>query len=375
MPCTLYSIRLPPRVASSLLAKPLSHSSVPLYIPEKFRGKRAATSLSLLRSGQPVPSGSESRHDSHRSSLCLRGSYLCRQATTSTKRASAPRKSHEIPQEPSEGKSVATRIADSVASGKIPISTPWSTTAREAGQLARPNPRITGSTILTIDPVLQIGSRLPYGEGVSGQRTKNIENPGLQAGETARELQRTAASKSKSSSANDPDPIQRKEWQIQKRALAEKFGETGWSPRKRLSPDTLEGIRALHAQYPEEFPTPVLADRFKVSPEAIRRILKSKWKPNEEEEASRRLRWDKRGETIWSQLVKLGIKPPKKWREMGIGRNRGPRKPARRQRQEVGVWDSAEDRQASSIELVNAPATSRRVNGSLGQPSLSERIL
>ena len=114
---------------------------------------------------------------------------------------------------------------------------------------------------------------------------------------------------------------QREPWQIQKKALADKFGPTGWFPRKRLSPDTLEGIRALHTQYPDKFTTPILADQFKVSPEAIRRILKSKWRPNDEEEERRRRRWEKRGENIWGQMVEMGIKPPKKWRIMGVGKS------------------------------------------------------
>ncbi|KAI4135579.1 MAG: hypothetical protein LQ347_000548 [Umbilicaria vellea] len=111
---------------------------------------------------------------------------------------------------------------------------------------------------------------------------------------------------------------EREVWQTQKSALAQKFGDQGWAPRKRLSPDALDGIRVLHAQYPDKYTTPVLADQFKVSPEAVRRILKSKWRPSEEEEADRRRRWDKRGEIIWGQMVEIGIKPPKKWREMGI---------------------------------------------------------
>ena len=119
-------------------------------------------------------------------------------------------------------------------------------------------------------------------------------------------------------------PHQREPWQVQKSALTDKFGSQGWKPRKRLSPDALEGIRALHTQYPEKYTTPVLADQFKVSPEAIRRILKSKWRPNEEEEADRRRRWDTRGEGIWSQMVEIGIKPPKKWREMGVGKSFRP---------------------------------------------------
>ena len=107
-------------------------------------------------------------------------------------------------------------------------------------------------------------------------------------------------------------------WQVQKRALFEKFGSSGWCPRKRLAPDVLDSIRALNSQSPEKYTTPVLAEQFKVSPEAIRRILKSKWRPNEEEQAKRKLRWEKRGKTIWSQMVEIGIKPPKKWRAMGV---------------------------------------------------------
>ena len=110
--------------------------------------------------------------------------------------------------------------------------------------------------------------------------------------------------------------FQRQAWQIQKDALLSKFGPSGWLPRKRLSPDALEGIRALHAQLPEKYTTSFLADHFKVSAEAIRRILKSKWRASEEEEEKRRRRWDKRGENIWTKMVELGIKPPKKWRQV-----------------------------------------------------------
>ena len=134
-----------------------------------------------------------------------------------------------------------------------------------------------------------------------------------------------AAADSRNSTQDYKD--RREPWQIQKCSLSEKFGTTGWLPRKRLSPDTLDGIRALHSQYPDKFTTPILADQFKVSPEAIRRILKSKWRPNDKEEERRTRRWEKRGEIIWSQMVEVGIKPPKKWRDMGLGKSR-ERKPA-----------------------------------------------
>jgi hypothetical protein len=115
-------------------------------------------------------------------------------------------------------------------------------------------------------------------------------------------------------------PRQREQWQIQKAALKEKFGSEGWNPRKRLSPDALEGIRALHTQFPQVYSTSTLAEKFAVSPEAIRRILKSKWTPKEAEEESRKERWWKRGEKVWGRMAELGMKPPKQWREAGVGK-------------------------------------------------------
>ncbi|KAJ9649440.1 Required for respiratory growth protein 9 mitochondrial [Coniosporium tulheliwenetii] len=118
-----------------------------------------------------------------------------------------------------------------------------------------------------------------------------------------------------------PLPKPKKErWQIEKAALERKLDSQAWNPRKRLSPDTLDGIRNLHMTDPARFTTPVLAEQFKVSPDAIRRILKSKWRPNEDEHEDRMKRWNKRGERIWTNMVELGTKPPKKWREMGVGR-------------------------------------------------------
>ena len=104
------------------------------------------------------------------------------------------------------------------------------------------------------------------------------------------------------------------EWQIQKKALKRKFGDKNWAPVKRLSPDAIEGVRALHAQDSEKYTTEVLAEEFMVSPEAIRRILKSRWRPTEEEQADRQNRWIRRGERIWSKKMSVGMKAPKKWR-------------------------------------------------------------
>ncbi|KAJ4320057.1 Required for respiratory growth protein 9 mitochondrial [Fusarium piperis] len=109
-------------------------------------------------------------------------------------------------------------------------------------------------------------------------------------------------------------------WKAQKAALKEKFPE-GWRPRKRLSPDALAGIRALNAQFPDVYTTAALAQKFEVTPEAIRRILRSNWQPSINEEESRQERWFRRGKNVWEQKAALGIKPPQKWRREGIARD------------------------------------------------------
>jgi hypothetical protein len=159
---------------------------------------------------------------------------------------------------------------------------------------------------------------------------------------------------------------ERPSWQQQKAALKEKLGGEAWNPRKKLSPDTMEGIRHLHNTQPTKFTTPILAEHFKVSPEAIRRILKSKWRPSDEEYEARMQRWNKRGERIWTNLVEMGVKPPKKWREMGVGRATGGERPKwkSRQRNMVDVRDSASDNfvvdDGDIIPVVDGSGNSRR---------------
>jgi hypothetical protein len=115
------------------------------------------------------------------------------------------------------------------------------------------------------------------------------------------------------------DRPKRENWQIQKSANLNKFGDSTWQPRKRLSPDTLEGIRALHTSDPATYSTETLSSQFKVSPENIRRILKSKWQPNDDERDEREKRWERRGVRKWTEMAELGERPPRRWREMGVG--------------------------------------------------------
>lgn len=143
-----------------------------------------------------------------------------------------------------------------------------------------------------------------------------------------------------------PRQHRRDSWQTQKNALAEKFGETGWAPRKRLSPDTLEGIRALHASDKETYSTENLAEHFKVTPEALRRILRTKWRPDEEEKEERKERWERRGVRKWSEMAEQGVRPPGKWRGLGAVKGEGlvgtgkKKRREGREREEGGLtWD------------------------------------
>lgn len=139
---------------------------------------------------------------------------------------------------------------------------------------------------------------------------------------------------------------EREVWQIQKASLERKFGEKGWQPSKRLSPDTIEGIRALHTSDPQNYKTETLAKHFQITPEAIRRILKSKWRPNEDEAEDRRQRWERRGVKKWTEMAELGMRPPAKWRALGVTskeqqerREKGGRN---RKRADV-LWDGRDD--------------------------------
>lgn len=57
-----------------------------------------------------------------------------------------------------------------------------------------------------------------------------------------------------------------------------------WRPKRRLNRDAMDHLRTLHAQSPESFTPPVLAEMFGVSKEAARRILRSRYDPHSEKE-------------------------------------------------------------------------------------------
>src|SRR6266702_1102246 len=119
---------------------------------------------------------------------------------------------------------------------------------------------------------------------------------------------------------SDPTPMR---WAKHRASLKEKFPE-GWAPPHKLSRAAMDGLRALHAHDPETFPTPVLAEKFRISPEAVRRILKSKWEPTKEQrerclERERRFRQNRA--RSGSSTAERGVGPEEtKWKKKAHGR-------------------------------------------------------
>ncbi|CDO70493.1 hypothetical protein BN946_scf184569.g36 [Trametes cinnabarina] len=74
------------------------------------------------------------------------------------------------------------------------------------------------------------------------------------------------------------------EYVAHRETMKRKFPE-GWAPPRKISREAMDSLRELHALDPRTFSTPVLAERFRISKEAVRRILKSKWEPSREQRA------------------------------------------------------------------------------------------
>lgn len=65
-----------------------------------------------------------------------------------------------------------------------------------------------------------------------------------------------------------------------------------------------------------------LGEQFKVSPEVIRRILKSKWEPDEKEQLDLQVRWKKRNDRINQMSSLSGVTSlPQKNLVIGSGRS------------------------------------------------------
>jgi hypothetical protein len=103
-----------------------------------------------------------------------------------------------------------------------------------------------------------------------------------------------------SASLNEKDePRSLPEWQREKLALRAKFDGAAWAPPKRISREAMDLVRSLAQADPKVYTTPALAAKFKISPEAVRRILRSNFElPGEEREQRERRRKEERMKSI-----------------------------------------------------------------------------
>ncbi|KAI8144097.1 hypothetical protein BJV82DRAFT_608289 [Fennellomyces sp. T-0311] len=66
---------------------------------------------------------------------------------------------------------------------------------------------------------------------------------------------------------------------IKPKTFLQRCMSTQWNPKKRLSRAAMSELRNLNAMSPEQYSIPALSEKFHISQEAVRRILKSKFRP------------------------------------------------------------------------------------------------
>ncbi|GAA6016481.1 hypothetical protein JCM11491_002334 [Sporobolomyces phaffii] len=118
--------------------------------------------------------------------------------------------------------------------------------------------------------------------------------------ERQRELERwqrmTTTTTPSTSTESAPRPVP--EWKKHKQAIQERF-PGGWAPPKRISREAMDLVRTLHRTDPATHSVPELSDRFKISPEAVRRVLKSRFElPKAQRDAREARRKDDRARDV-----------------------------------------------------------------------------
>lgn len=139
------------------------------------------------------------------------------------------------------------------------------------------------------------------------------------------------------------EPLNPPLWLSHKKTMKKEFPD-GWAPPKRISREAIDLLRLLQRSDPTVYTTPILAERFKISPESVRRILKSQFELSAEEKAKREARRLEEKE----ERRRLDIEEGKTWagdwmgeraellglREGGLLTAREARKPKSRKQQE-----------------------------------------
>lgn len=128
-------------------------------------------------------------------------------------------------------------------------------------------------------------------------QTTRISVQDAKKNKTAREILKLINSSTWQTAEDDKSTQTLPSWKKQVLALKQKFKGERWNPAKKLSRGEMESLRLLKTQFPKLTATD-LSERYKVSPEVIRRILKSKWEPTEKEMIRIHARWKRRGARV-----------------------------------------------------------------------------
>ncbi|SCU93250.1 LAFA_0F15412g1_1 [Lachancea sp. 'fantastica'] len=148
----------------------------------------------------------------------------------------------------------------------------------------------------------------------------------LEKAKTARDLVKLVNSSSlteaeSSKKLSESHTARLPDWKLQKLSLNKKFQGEKWNPKKKLSREQMESLRLLKQQFPQ-MSASQLGMHFQVSPEVVRRILKSKWNPDEAEMSKIQERWKRRSDRINQLYENHSIQgPPSKKLILGSGRS------------------------------------------------------
>ncbi|OMH80064.1 Required for respiratory growth protein 9, mitochondrial [Zancudomyces culisetae] len=78
-----------------------------------------------------------------------------------------------------------------------------------------------------------------------------------------------------------------------------RLGNGHWNPKKKVSRETMEKMRMLHNQYPDVFDIKRLSTDYRISFEAVRRILRSKFTPTDKRAQKQEL--NRKGNNVTSE--------------------------------------------------------------------------
>ncbi|BGP48170.1 Required for respiratory growth protein 9 mitochondrial [Rhodotorula kratochvilovae] len=171
---------------------------------------------------------------------------------------------------------IAKRERDEDQRAKLDLAWEWERQAAEQAGLPRSDRERAKDAV-----VLERIARRKRAEREARERMRDVRE--VEALDRAREERAAAAQQAEDAARKLP------EWKRHQQAMRDKF-PTGWAPPKRLSREAMDLVRSLARSDPNLYSVPRLAERFKISPEAVRRILKSRFELAPEEQARREIR-------------------------------------------------------------------------------------